>query len=60
MQLDDVLERHVEIRDSHQHLEVGAHDPPAQGVYQIGELYARSWIVVGTSSGSFTPSAFAS
>jgi hypothetical protein len=25
------------------------------GVYQIGDVYARSWTTVGTSSGSFIP-----
>ncbi len=31
-----------------------------EGVYQIGEVYARSCILVGTPSGRFTPKNFAS
>jgi hypothetical protein len=26
--------------------------PQPRGVYQIGEVYARSWVFIGTSSGS--------
>lgn len=34
--------------------------PCLQGVYQIGEDQARSWIEVGSPSGTSTPSALAS
>jgi len=30
------------------------------GVYQMGVVYARSWMLAGTSVGSFTPKTFAS
>ena len=30
------------------------------GLYQIGEVYARSWILAGTSLGRSTPNIFAS
>jgi len=32
-------------------IEVPSH---CAGVYQIGEVYARSWLIMGTSSGMFS------
>jgi hypothetical protein len=32
----------------------------AYGVYQIGEVYARSCVIIGTPAGASTPKRFAS